>query len=59
MLIVVSGIAPTKSDLSIGEGDQAMVGDSHAVGVAAHILENIVGAAEGWFGVNDPVLSKQ
>ena len=36
-----------------------MVGDGYAMGVAAQVLEHIVGAAEGWFGVNDPVFSEQ
>ena len=36
-----------------------MVGDGHAMGVSAEILEHIVGAAEGWFGVDDPVFSEQ
>ena len=54
---MVSRIAPTKSDLAIGKGDQAMVGDGHAMGVAAQILQHILGAAEGTFQVDDPVLS--
>ena len=29
------------------------------MGVAAEILEHIFGAAEGWFGVDDPVFSEQ
>jgi len=36
-----------------------MIGDGYAIGVAAQILEHIVGPAEGRFGVDDPVLSKQ
>jgi hypothetical protein len=36
-----------------------MVGDRHAMGVAAQVLEHIVRAAEGWLGVNDPVFSEQ
>ena len=36
-----------------------MVGDGHAMGVAAEILEHIFGAAEGWLGVDDPVFSEQ
>jgi hypothetical protein len=36
-----------------------MVGDGHAMGVPAEILEHIVGTAEGWFGVDDPVFSEQ
>jgi hypothetical protein len=55
----VSRITPAKSDLAIGEGDQAMVGDGHTVSVAAQILENILGATERWFRVDHPVLSEQ
>lgn len=36
-----------------------MVGDGHTMRVAAQILEDIFGAAEGRFRVYDPVLSEQ
>src|SRR5216684_9053470 len=36
-----------------------MVGDGHAMGVAAQVLAHILGAAEGWFGIDDPVFSEQ
>jgi len=36
-----------------------MVGDCHAVGVTAEILQYILGTTEGWFGVDDPVFVKQ
>jgi hypothetical protein len=36
-----------------------MVGDGHAMGISAEILEHVVGTAEGWFGVDDPVFSEQ
>jgi hypothetical protein len=36
-----------------------MVGDGHAMGVSAEILEYVVGTTEGWFGVDDPVFSEQ
>ena len=36
-----------------------MVGDGHAMGVAAEILQHIFGASEGTFQVNHPVFSKQ
>ena len=44
---MVSGVAPAKGDLAICEGDEAMVGDGYAVGVAAEILEHIFRATEG------------
>ena len=59
LLIVVSRVAPPKSDLAVGPRDQSMIGDGHAMGVAAQILEHIFGAAEGRFGVDDPVFSEQ
>jgi hypothetical protein len=59
LFVVVSGITPAKSHLAIGKGDQSMVGDGHAMGVAAEILQHIFGAAKGTFQVDDPVLSKQ
>jgi len=36
-----------------------MVGDGHAMGVAAEILQHILGATEGTLQVDHPVLSKQ
>ena len=36
-----------------------MVGDGHAMGVAAQILEHILWATEGWFQIDDPVFSEQ
>ena len=36
-----------------------MIGDRHAVGVAAEITENVLGAAEGRFAVDDPVLAEK
>ena len=54
---MVSRITPAKSDLAIGERDQAMVGDGHPMGVAAEITENMLGATEGRFAIDHPVLS--
>ena len=58
LFVVVSRIAPAKSDLPFGERDQAMIRDGYAMGVAAQILEHILRATERWFRVHHPVLSK-
>ena len=55
----MSGVAPTKGDLVVGKRDESMVGDGHAMGVPAQILEYILRATEGRFGVDHPVLSEQ
>jgi hypothetical protein len=36
-----------------------MVGDGHPMGVAAQVLEDILGAAKGWFAVDHPVLPEE
>jgi hypothetical protein len=56
---VVSRIAPEESDLAIAEGDQAVVGDGHAMSVAAEIVHHVFGATEGTFQVHHPILSME
>ena len=58
-VIAVGIISPAESDLVIGEGYQAMVGDSDAMGVAGEVAEDMMGTAEGWFGIDDPLVTKQ
>ncbi len=36
-----------------------MIGDGHAMGVAAQIVQHVFGATEGTFQVDHPLLSKQ
>src|SRR5207248_4488431 len=36
-----------------------MVGDGDAVGIAAEVLQDVLGSAEGWFGVDDPILAEE
>src|SRR5713226_2487429 len=56
LFVVVSRIAPTKSDRLFGKRDQAMIGDGdgHTMGVATQILEHVLRATEGWFRVHHP-----
>jgi hypothetical protein len=36
-----------------------MVGDGNTMSVAAEILQDVLGSAEGWFGVNDPIFAEE
>jgi len=45
--------------LAISEGDQAVIGDGHAMGVAAQIVQHIFGTTKGTFQVDHPVLPVQ
>jgi len=46
-----------RAQAGAGEGHQAMVGDGHAMGIAAEIAQQVVGAAEEEFQVHHPALS--
>jgi hypothetical protein len=36
-----------------------MVGDGDAVRIASEIVQNMLGTAEGWLGIDDPVLLEE
>jgi hypothetical protein len=55
----MSGIAPTKRNLSIGKRHQAVVGDGHAMSVTAQLAEHMLWASERAFRIDHPVLSEQ
>jgi len=59
LLVAVRGVSPAKGDLVPREGDQAVIGDGHAVGVAAEVTENVFGATEGRFAVDHPVVTEE
>jgi hypothetical protein len=50
----VTIVFPGKRDAAVFDLEQAMVGNSDPVGVAAEILDDLSGAAPGPFGVDDP-----
>jgi hypothetical protein len=59
LLVLVGGVSPTKGDLVLLEGDEAVIGDGDAMRIAAEVVENMLRAAEGRFAVDDPVLAEQ
>jgi hypothetical protein len=59
LLVAVGGVSPAEGDLVPREGDQAVIGDRHAVGIAAEITENVFGATEGRLAVDHPVLTEE
>ena len=46
LLVLVRRVAPTKRDLSLLECDQSVIGNGHAMRVAAQIAECVFGSAE-------------
>jgi hypothetical protein len=59
LLVAVPGVSPAEGDLVVLKGDQTVIGDGHAVGVAAEITENLLGTAEGRLAVDYPVPLKE
>jgi hypothetical protein len=59
LFIVMGGVTPAKGDFVVGERDQSVVGDSHAMSVTAQITEHILGASEGSFCIDHPIFSEQ
>ena len=58
-LVAVGGVAPTEGNVVLGESDQPGVRDGDAMGVGTEITQHMFWAAEGPFGVNDPVVAEQ
>jgi len=56
---VVGRVPPTKGNLAVGQSDEAVVGDGDTMGIATEILQDILGSAEGWFGVDDPISAEE
>ena len=52
-------ILPAKRYVSVGHLYKPMVGDCDAMGVASQIMQHMLGAAEGWLGIDDPVLVEE
>ena len=45
LLIVVGRVTPAKGNLTVGQSDEAVVGDGDAMSIAAEILQDVLGSA--------------
>jgi hypothetical protein len=59
LLVAVGGVSPAEGDLVTGEGNETMVGDGHTMGVSAQVVEDVLGAPERRFAVDDPVPAEE
>jgi hypothetical protein len=48
-----------KGHFVVLEGDQSMIGNGDPVGVAGEVAQDMLGATEGRFKIDDPVLAEQ
>ena len=59
LLAAVRIVFPAKRDSIILERRQSMVGDGDTVRIASEIVQNMLGTAEGWLGIDNPVLVEE
>ena len=59
LFVAVSGVAPAKSYVALGESNQPAVGNGNAVGVGTEIAQHMFWTAERPFAVDDPVVAEQ
>ena len=59
VVVAVSVVLPSESNLLAIEGEQPMIADGDSVSVASEIAKNRARSAQRRFGVDDPVLAKQ
>jgi hypothetical protein len=59
LLVLVSRIAPPESNATFCEGNEAMIGNRDAMGVAAEIVQRMLGAAKWALGIDHPIGTKQ
>ncbi len=59
LLATVGVILPAKGDALLVEGQQAMIGNGHAMGVTAEVAQHLHGTAESGLGIDDPVMAVQ
>jgi hypothetical protein len=55
----MSVVLPSEGDAIVVEGDETMVGDGNAVGVASQVVEDMFSAAERRLGIDDPPLPEE
>src|SRR5262249_1899469 len=55
--VLVGVILPAKTDLTVLQGDQPRIGDSHAVRVAAEVAKYSLSVGKRTLGVSHPVLA--
>ena len=58
-LVVMRVILPAESNLAVRHIEQAVIGNRYAMRVASQVMQDMLGATEWLFGVDDPVIAKQ
>ena len=58
-LVAAGVISPTEGNALAIEGDESVVGDGDPMSITTEIADDLLRPAEGWFGIDNPILTKQ
>ena len=58
LLVAVSRVSPTESNVALGESNQPAVGNGNAMSVSAQISQHMFWPSEGPLGVDDPIVTE-
>jgi len=56
LAVVVGIISPEKRNSAVPDGEDAVIADRDPVSISAEVLKDTLGAIEGWFAIDDPLL---
>jgi hypothetical protein len=57
LLTVMVGIIPTsEGNIAVLDGEDAVITDRDPMGISAQVLKDPLGAIEGWFAIDDPLI---
>jgi hypothetical protein len=57
LAVAMSRVSPAKGHLPVSKRQESAVGDADAMGVCTEVAEHMLRSAEGWLGVDDPVVT--
>jgi len=56
LTVLICVISPAERDIAVPDGEDSVIAESDPVGISAEILKDPLGAIEGRFAIDDPLL---
>ena len=56
LAVLVCIIPPSEGDISVSDGEEAVIADGDSMGIPAEVLKDAPGAIKGRFAIDDPLL---
>jgi hypothetical protein len=59
LLAAVSVVLPMEGDVAVSNGNEPVIGDGDAMGIASQVVEHMPRSPEGAFRIDHPIFTKQ